>query len=107
MIHMLQTDVLQMVFILIIFLMQRKNSRLNIKLHNVLIVMIMDIVQSTANDTQDVENAARSTTLENAQILLYTAFNAKACMKLGTLSVQRSLRRKIGWKNQWETHPVY
>ena len=63
---MLQTDALQMISRSIIFPMQWKNSRLNIKLHNALTAATTDILQPTANDTHDVPNAMRSIIPENA-----------------------------------------
>jgi hypothetical protein len=48
----------------------------------------------TANDTHGVVNAVKTTIPENARILPYIVFNAKARTKYGTPSVQPALQRK-------------
>ena len=78
---------------------QLKNSHHSTKSYNASTAVTTTIKQQTASDIHAVGNVVKVTIQGNVKALLSTAFNAKALMKHGTLSVQLGLQRKTDWKN--------
>ena len=69
-------------------IMQQKDSHYNIKSCSASTAVTMATEQQAAKNTYDVVNVVKIIIPEIAKALLFTAFNAKALMKLGIHSAQ-------------------
>ena len=91
------TSASQMASMWTIYIIQRsKNSYHSTKSCSASTAATMATKQLTASDTHAVVKVAKATIQGNVKALLFIAFNARALMKLGTLSVRLGLQRKTG-----------